>query len=141
MINSPISKNYEFLKEFEINIDELEGNDKLVLLYLVNQIDGISKMKMALESNFLTRDFLEQLECSPDILLKFSFYQMWLLQHQLNEITELCNRREIDISDSMPDYQEILQDNRFAEAAAMFQSEEWQRKIWGKWATPPYEDF
>ena len=141
MINSPISKNYEFLKEFEINIDELEGNDKLVLLYLVNQIDGISKMKMALESNFLTRDFLEQLECSPDILLKFSFYQMWLLQHQLNEITELCNRREIDISDSMPDYQEILQDTRFAEAAAMFQSEEWQRKIWGKWATPPYEDF
>ena len=141
MINSPISKNYEFLKEFEINIDELEGNDKLVPLYLVNQIVEISNMKMALESNFLTRDFLEQLECSPDILLKFSFYQMWLLQHQLNEITELCNRREIDISDSMPDYQEILQDTRFAEAAAMFQSEEWQRKIWGKWATPPYEDF
>ena len=141
MTNSPISKNYEFLKEFEINIDELEGNDKLVFLYLVNQIDGISKMKMALESNILTRDFLEQLECSPDILVKFSFYQMWLLQHQINEITELYNRRGIDISDSMPDYQEILQNTRFAEAAAMFQSEEWQRKIWGKWATPPYEDF
>ena len=141
MTNSPISKNHEFLKEFEINIDELEGNDKLVLLYLVNQIDEISKMKMALESNILTRDFLENLECSQDILIKFSFYQMWLLQHQLNEITELCNHREIDISDSMPDYQEILQDTRFAEAAAMFQSEEWQRKIWGKWATPPYEDF
>ena len=51
MTNSPISKNYEFLKEFKINIDELEGDTKIVFLYLVNQIDGISKMKMALESN------------------------------------------------------------------------------------------
>jgi len=141
MTDSPISKNYEFLKEFKTNIEELEGNDKIVFLYLVNQIDGISKMKMALEAIVLTRDFLENLGCSQDILMKFSFYQMWLLQHQINEITELCNRREIDISDSIPDYQEILQDSRFAEAAAMFQSEEWQRKIWGKWATPPYEDF
>ena len=66
---------------------------------------------------------------------------MWLLQHKINEITELCNRRGIDISDSIPNYKEILQDAKFAEAAAMFQSEKWQRKIWGKWATPPYEDF
>ena len=141
MTNSPISKNHEFLKEFEINIDELEGNDKLVFSYLVNEIDGISKMKMALEANILTENFLKELECSQDILVKFSFYRMWLLQHKINETTELCNHRGIDISDSIPNYQEILQDARFAEAAAMFQSEEWQRKIWGKWATPPYEDF
>jgi hypothetical protein len=140
MTNSPISKNHEFLKEFGINIKELDGDVKLVFSYLVNEIDGISKMKMALEIDILTQDFLENLGCSQDILLKFSFYQMWLIQHNMNEIIELCNRLKIHMPASILFHNNILQDARFAEAVAIFQSEEWQRKIWGKWATPPYED-
>ena len=140
MINSPISKNYEFLEEFGINIEELESDTKLVFSYLVNEIDGISKMKIALEANIVMREFLESRGYSQDVLLKFSLYQMWLVQHHINATIELINRHGSQVPDSTPTYNNILHDPKFAEAAAMFQSEEWQRKIWGRWATPPYED-
>jgi hypothetical protein len=139
MNDSPISKNYEFLEEFGIDIDKLEGNSKLVFSYLVNEIDGISKMKRAIETNALMYGFLEALGCSQNVLVKFLRYQMWSSQHYLNENIELAKRIGIQIPDSTPTSDDILHDPKFAQAAAMFQSEKWQRRIWGKWATPPYE--
>lgn len=136
MTNSPISKNYEFLEEIGINLEELENpEDKIVFSYLVNQVDGISKMKQALESSISLEKFLAPEELSEELIEKYNLYRLWLLKHQQILIADTFGLEYTPASED-----EELQNPRVAEAAAMFQSKQWQRKLWGKWASPPYED-
>jgi hypothetical protein len=140
MENSPIAKNHAFLKELGIDIDKVEDqSERLTFSYLVNQIDGISKMKHAIEAMVLPDEVISEAGGSVEDVEKFQLYRLWLLCQLGIEMSEFAQSYNVDyeIDDQC---HEIINDPHAAEATALFQSEKWQKKLWGQWATPPYSD-
>lgn len=142
MENSPIAKNHEFLKELGIDIDKIEVQEaRLTFSYLVDQIDGISKIKHAFEAMVLPDEIISEVCGSVEDIEKFQLYRLWLGCQLMIEMSESANRlynEDYEFDD--PRCHQIINNPHAAEATALFQSENWQKKLWGKWATPPYSD-
>lgn len=138
---SPSQKLNTFFEDLGLNINDFDDPKvSEVISFLQDQVDGVSKVKMAIEALLPIEDCLT--DASDQDLKKFHLYKIWLMSHHILELDKLAQEYNIDFDTNLVCMaHESIQNPAIAEAAAMFQSKEWQKLLWGKWASPPYDNL